>query len=92
MPTIEFVPTGSDEVEQVAVRAEDTATAEHPLSVLPFAVNFTVPVGVGGPVGVTVMVNVTLSPVEDGFALDAKVDFDGPLFTTWDKVALVLVA
>jgi hypothetical protein len=49
-----------------------SVTAEQPDMVVPFAVKATVPVGTGGPAGVTVAVNVTAVPAVDGFRLDVS--------------------
>jgi hypothetical protein len=55
------------EVVHVAVREEERATAEQPVMVVPFEVKPTVPVGMGGPAGATVAVNVTGCPEVEGF-------------------------
>lgn len=73
-----------------AIREAVTATAEHPLMVVPFELKATVPVGVGGPEGVIVAVKVTDAPGFDGFTLDTIVVVEAALFTTCDKVALLL--
>ena len=67
------VPAGSVVVVHAAVRDEESVTAEQPLIVVPFEVNATVPVGVGGPAGDTVAVNVTDCPTVDGFIDDTTV-------------------
>lgn len=77
-------------VAQVAVREVLTITLEHPEIVVPFALKATVPVGVGGPAGVIVAVNVTDSLGVDGFALDARVVVEAALFTVCDNVGLAL--
>jgi hypothetical protein len=41
--------------------------------VVPFAAKATVPVGTGGPAGVTVAVNVTALPPVEGFRLETSV-------------------
>ena len=88
---IESVPTESELVMHAAVLDVNTVTAEHPLMAVPFELNETVPVGVGGPAGVMVAVNVTDSPAVDGFKLDTRVVVDAALYTTCDNAALVLV-
>jgi hypothetical protein len=55
------------EVVHVAVCEEERATAEQPVMVVPFEVKPTVPVGMGGPAGATVAVNVTGCPEVEGF-------------------------
>jgi hypothetical protein len=84
------VPVASAVVVHDAV-CDDTATAEHPvMAVLP-ASNATVPVGVGGPAGLTVTVKITGWPAVDGFMLETMVVVDAALVTTSDSVVLVLV-
>ncbi len=78
-------------VVHAAVRPEVSATAEQPLIAVPFELNETVPVGVGGPVGVMVAVKVTDCPAVEGFKLDARVVAEAVLFTTCDNAALLLV-
>ncbi len=55
------------------MREEESGTAEQPAMVVPFAVKPTVPVGMGGPAGETVAVNVTGSPAVDGLAEELRV-------------------
>ena len=64
-----------------------SATAPHPLIVVPPSVNATVPVG---DVPVTVAVKVTLAPATEGFAeLASVVELVVTLLTTCDSVELV---
>ena len=87
---IESVPTARAVVAHAAVREEVSVIAEQPLIAVPFELNETVPVGVGGPAGVIVAVKVTDLPAVDGFRLDTSVVVEAAL-TTCDSVALVLV-
>ena len=89
--TIASLPEGRADVVHVAVREELTATAVQPAIEAPFAVNATVPVGVGGPAGAMVAVSVTDLPAVDGFRLDASVVVELTSLTTCESVALVLV-
>lgn len=75
-------------VVQSAVREAVRATAEQPLMVVPLEVNATVPVGTGGPAGVTVAVNVTDSPAVEGFLLDTTDVVDAALLTVMELVPL----
>src|ERR1700737_4986811 len=70
------VPAVSAVVVHAAV-PELTVTAEQPLMVVPFELNATVPVGVGGPAGPTVAVKVTDCPTVDGFRLETTVVVEG---------------
>ena len=88
---IESVPTASELVTHAAVLDVNTVTAEHPLIAVPFELNETVPVGVGGPAGVMVAVKVTDCPAIEGFKLDARAVAEAVLFTTCDSAALLLV-
>ncbi len=88
---IESVPTASKLVTHTAVRKELSTTPPHPEMAVPFELNETVPVGVGGPEGVIVAVNVTDLPAVDGFKLDTRIVVEAALFTTCDNAALVLV-
>jgi hypothetical protein len=67
---------------------EASVTAEQPLRFVPLEVKATVPAGASP---VTVAVNVTACPPEDGFTLDTRVVADTALLTTCDKAVLVLV-
>ena len=67
------VPTGSAEVVHKAVTDEVSVTDEQPEMAAPFDVKLTVPVGAGGPDGVTVAVNVTDPPEVEGFWLEVNV-------------------
>jgi hypothetical protein len=60
-------------VVQAAVPATEIVTAEQPLIAVVFEVNPTVPVGTGGPAGVTAAVKVTDFPTSDGFWLEVTV-------------------
>ena len=60
------VPTASVEVIQTAVSDEVSGTAVQPEIAVPFDVKLTVPVGAGGPAGLTVAVMVTTSPNVEG--------------------------
>src|ERR1700733_3068522 len=82
------VPSASDVVVHAAVRDEVTVTAEQPVTVVPFEVNATVPVGTGGPAGATVAVNFTDSPTVDGFLLETTVVVDAALVTVMEVVPL----
>ncbi len=86
---IESVPTARAVVVHAALRDDSTATAEQPAMAVPFELNATVPVGVGGPAGVIVAVKVTDLPAVDGFRLDTSVVVEAAL-TFCDSVALVL--
>jgi hypothetical protein len=86
---MDSVPTGKTDVVQVAVREAERVTAEHPEMAVPFDVKPTVPVGVGGPAGATVAVNVTDSPEVDGFALDVTVVVEVAWLTTCVSVPLL---
>ena|SRR5271163_2803781 len=66
-------PAASAAVVQAAVREAESGTAEQPAMAVPFAVKPTVPVGMGGPAGATVAVNVTGSPTVEGLAEDTSV-------------------
>jgi hypothetical protein len=86
------VPTANAAVEQVAICADERLTAVQPLMAAPFEVNTTVPVGVGGPAGETVAVNVTESPTVEGFRLEIRavvVAVLEALFTTCVKAPLL---
>jgi hypothetical protein len=77
-------------VVQLAVREDESAIAEQPVIALPFDVKLTVPVGIGGPAGVTVAVNVADSPTVEGFMLEVTVVLDpSPVLTTCDTVPLL---
>ena len=60
------VPTASVEVVQTAVSEEVSGTAVQPEIAVAFEVKLTVPVGAGGPDGLTVAVMVTASPNVEG--------------------------
>ena len=60
------VPTARVEVIQTAVSDEPSGTAVQPEIAVPFDVKLTVPVGAGGPAGLTVAVIVTASPNMEG--------------------------
>jgi hypothetical protein len=66
---MESVPTAVKLVVHAEVREAVSATAERPVIVVPFKLKATVPVGVGGPEGVTVAVKVTVAPRFDGLTL-----------------------
>lgn len=78
---IASVPTASAVVVQAAVCDAVSVTAEQPFMVVPFETKATVPVGAGGPAGVTVAVNVTAAPPLDGFRLEATVVAETSLAT-----------
>jgi hypothetical protein len=82
------VPTVSDSVVHAAVRDALSGTAEHPVMVVPLEVNATVPVGSGGPTGVTVAVKVTGWPSVDGFLLETTVVVEADLSTVMEVVPL----
>ena len=82
------VPSFSVVVVHAAVRDDVTVTAEHPLMVVPFEVNATVPVGTGGPAGPTVAVNVTDWPTVEGFLLETTVVVEVVLVTVMVVVPL----
>jgi len=88
---IECVPFTSVEIANVAFRL--LLSVPLPSVVLP-SLNVTVPVGVPAPgaLAVTVAVNVTMSPVMDGFNEDTIVVVVLALSTTWDRTADVLVS
>jgi hypothetical protein len=92
---IESVPTVNAVVVQAAVCDEVSVTAAHPVMVAPFEVKATVPVGAGGPAGVTVAVNVTEAPAVEGFKLEISAVAEASLFeftvwvTTFDVLALL---
>ena len=92
MATIAFVPTGNAEVAQVAVRDEVSVTVEQPLMVVPSEVKLTVPVGTGGPAGVTVALKVTDWPKVEGFGLEVNavvVSVPVPVLTPCDRLPLL---
>jgi hypothetical protein len=74
------------------MREEESTTAEHPDMLLAFDAKPIVPVGVGGPAGVTVAVNVTVWPWVEGFWLETTVVVEGiplPGSTTCDRLPLL---
>jgi hypothetical protein len=88
--TIEKVPVFENAMEQDAAPAV-SLTAPQLGSVLPFRVNFTVPVAV---LGVTVAVNFTEALTTDGFLLETSfvVVVPVPPLTTCESAVLVLPA
>jgi hypothetical protein len=69
---------------------EESTTAEHPLIVVPFDVNPTVPVGDDPPV--TVAVKVTDCPKVEGFRLEPTLVVVAVLlFTTWPPLRVPLL-
>src|SRR5208282_3703176 len=87
--TMECVPTVRAVVAHCAVRVlpePDSAAAPQPLSVVPSAVNPTLPVGA---LPVTVAVNVTLAPKVEGVNEVATAVVVATLFTVCDSGALV---
>ncbi len=68
---------------------DDRASAEQKGIAVPSEVNVTVPVGVGGPAGVTVAVKSIYNPATDGFRLDVRAVVE-LAFTSCDSAALVL--
>ena len=82
------VPLGKMVVVHAAVRDALSGTAEHPVRFVPVEVNATVPVGSGGPTGVTVAVKVTGWPSVDGFLLETTVVVEAALFTVMGVVPL----
>ena len=65
---MESVPRASVLVTHVAVRDNELVAAEHPVMIVPLEAKDTVPVGVGGPAGESVVVKVTDSPGVDGLS------------------------
>ena len=86
------VPTASVEVVQTAVSEEVSGTAVQPEIALPFEVKLTVPVGAGGPEGLTVAVMVTNSPNVEGLGELVTVVVVLPGLTTCGTVLEVLPA
>jgi hypothetical protein len=87
---IKRLPADKELVVYVAV---EPCNADVPRIAPPF-LNVTVPVGAGSPkfvlLAVTVAVNVTASPRNDGFNVDATAVEVGTLVTTWLRTADVL--
>ncbi len=85
-----WVPTASDEVEQVAWPLE-SATAEQPAMTDPSARNSTVPDGLPDPgaTAETVAVKITDWPKSDGAGLPVTATCDEAAFTVCDRTGEV---
>jgi hypothetical protein len=69
---IEYVPAAMFDFVIVATPATNVAAPNASVPLLWTVLNVTVPVGVSGPVDVTVAVKVTACPADDGFRLELK--------------------